>query len=58
MLCYESWPEEQWRYAVNKEEEKNLGSSCQQRQKRKQGRVIHMVIQKGSKSRHTVENRA
>ena len=24
MLCYASWPEEQWRYAVNVEEEKEI----------------------------------
>lgn len=28
MLCYESWPEEQWRYAVNKEEEKIWGQAA------------------------------
>lgn len=43
MLCYGSWPEEQWRYAVNEEEGKKLRSSCQKRQRWKWGRVIHMV---------------
>lgn len=43
MLCCGSWPEEQWRCALNEEEEKKLRSSFKKGQKWKWGKVIHMV---------------